>query len=189
VLAQQKISGFTLYELMIALAIGSVVLVLAVPSFNGVIDNQRMTSATNDLVMSLNLAKSEAIKRVVYVTVCRSSNSTDCTAGGSTWNDGWIVFANASIVNLDSLDAGDDLIRVYPNLRQGLSVTPTGGVDGFMSFRPGGTLGTAAANIAGSLTICDDRGAGFARGVNLDPSGHWIVSRYTTQDGSALSCP
>ena len=65
----QKTSGFTLLELIVALAIGAVILVVGVPSFKGTLDNQRMTSATNELVMSLNLAKSEAIKRVVSVRV------------------------------------------------------------------------------------------------------------------------
>ena len=187
-LASQQPSGFTLYELMIALAIGSLVLVMGVPSFSGVMDNQRMTAATNEMVMSLNLAKSEAIKRVAYVSVCKSSNGVSCSAAGTSWDDGWIVFANATVANLGSIDAGDEIIRVYPALRDTLSLTPIGTVDAFLSFRPSGTLGTAAANMTGTLTMCDTRGAANARGIVLEPAGHWRVSRDQAHDGTALAC-
>ncbi len=50
---------------MIALSIAGIILTLGVPSFQAVIANQRMTGATNEMVMSLNLAKSEAVERVV----------------------------------------------------------------------------------------------------------------------------
>ena len=187
-LASQQPSGFTLYELMIALAIGSLVLVMGVPSFSGVMDNQRMTAATNEMVMSLNLAKSEAIKRVAYVSVCKSSNGVSCGAAGTSWDDGWIVFSNATVANLGSVDAGDEIIRVYPALRDTLSLTPIGTIDGFVSFRPSGTLGTSAANMTGTLTMCDPRGAVHARGILLDPSGHWGVSRDQAHDGAPLAC-
>ncbi len=187
--ANQKTSGFTLLELMVALAIGSIILVVGVPSFKGTLDNQRMTSATNELIMSLNLAKSEAIKRVAYVSVCKSSDGVSCTAAGTSWDDGWIVFANATVANLGSVDVGDEMIGVNPALRDSLTMIPIGAIDGFLSFRPSGTLGTATANMTGTLTVCDDRGAAQARGILLDPSGHWQVSRDLAHDGSALACP
>ena len=174
---------------MIALTIASVIVVLGVPSFKGTIENQRMISATNVMVMSLNLAKSEAIKRVTYVTICKSSNSVSCGAGGTSWNDGWIVFANATVANSGSVDAGDEILRVYPALRDSLSLTPIGTVDGFVSFRPSGTLGTSAANMTGTLTMCDERGATYARGIQLDPSGNWRVSHDQSHDGTPLACP
>ncbi len=187
-LVHQRTSGFTLLELLIALTIGSVVLVLAVPSFRAVMDNQRMTTATNEMVMSLNLAKSEAIKRVAYVSVCKSSNGVSCSAAGTSWDDGWLVFANATIANLGTVDAGDQIIRVYPALRDTLALTPIGTVDGFLSFRPSGTLGTAGANMTGTLTMCDGRGVAYARGILLDPSGRFRVSRDQAHDGTALAC-
>ncbi len=185
----QKTSGFTLLELMIALTIGGIILVWGVPSFQSVLDNQRMTSSTNELVMSLNLAKSEAIKRVAYVSVCKSSDGVSCGAAGTSWDDGWMVFANATVANLGSVDAGDELIRISPALRDEVTLIPSGIIDGFISFRPSGTIGTAAANLSGTLTMCDDRGAAFARGILLESSGQWRVSRDQALDGAALTCP
>lgn len=180
--------GFTLLELMITLLIAGIILSIGVPSFRGVMQNQRMTSATNELVMSLNLAKSEAIKRVAYVSICKSSNGVTCGDAGTSWRDGWIVFANATVANLGVRDFGDELIRVYPGLRSEFALTPIGTVDGFISFRPSGTMGTAVANMTGTLTMCDERGAGYARGILLQSSGSWSVSRDLAHDGSALVC-
>jgi len=180
--------GFTLLELMITLLIAGVILSIGVPSFRGVMQNQRMTTATNELVMSLNLAKSEAIKRVAYVSICKSSNGVTCGDAATSWNDGWIVFANATVANVDVRDFGDELIRVYPGLRNGYTLTPIGTVDGFISFRPSGTMGTAVANMAGTFTMCDERGAGNARGIQMQSSGSWSVSHYFAHDGSALVC-
>ena len=146
-----------------------------------------MTVAANELVMSLNLAKSEAIKRVAYVSVCKSSNGVACT-DAATWADGWIVFANATAANLGAIDPGDELIRIYPGVRDSIDLTPSGAIDGFVSFRPSGTIGTTVANMTGTLTVCDERGVDYARGILLEPSGRWSVSRELAHDGAALSC-
>ena len=183
-----KIRGVTLFELMIVLSIAGIILTLGVPSFQAVIANQRMTGATNEMVMSLNLAKSEAVKRVAYVSICKSSNGLTCNAAVE-WDAGWIVFANTTNANLDSVDVGDELIRVHPQLRDSLTFVSIGNIDSFLSFRPTGTVGTAVANLTGTLTICDDRGAASARGIVLGPSGRWHVSTDLAHDGTALVCP
>ena len=186
-LTQRANGGFTLLELLVAVGIAAIILAVGVPSFSSSIDNQRMTSATNDLVMTMNLAKSEAIKRVAYVTVCKSSDGATCT-NASNWNDGWIVFSNATNANLNTVDAGDEIIRVFDGVNERVTISPVGGVANFLSFRPAGTVGTSVANISGTLTTCDHRGAEFARGVAVQPSGHWSVSYEVDHTGAALAC-
>ncbi len=186
---RKNTSGFSLLELIVAISIAAVVLVVGVPSFRTTLDNQRMLSATNEMVMSMNLAQSEAIKRVAYVSICKSTDGATCGAAGANWNDGWIVFANATLTNLDSVGADDEIIRVNPALHESLSTSAIGTIDGFIIFRPSGTIGTAAANLTGTLTICDERGAANARGLLVDPSGHWQISRDQDHNGSALVCP
>ena len=180
--------GFTLLEAMVAISIAMIILAVGIPSFTSSIDNQRMTAATNELVMTLNVAKTEAIKRVAYVTVCKSSNGATCTAG-SSWDDGWIVFANATNANLNQLDVGDELIRVFPALHDRLTIGTVGGVGDFFSFRPSGTLGTSGANITGTLITCDTRGVDHARAVAIRPSGQWAVSHDEDHTGANLRCP
>jgi type IV fimbrial biogenesis protein FimT len=181
-------SGFTLLELLTALTIGSIVIVVGVPSFQGVMSNQRLTASTNEMVTTLNLARSEAIKRVTYVTVCKSSNGTGCTAG-SAWEDGWIVFANISSATPGAVDVGDEIIRVLPALHQSISLTAIGNIGNFLTFRPSGSIGTTVANFSGTLTTCDDRGASNARGIGMFPAGNWGVSKVVNHLGAALVCP
>jgi type IV fimbrial biogenesis protein FimT len=182
-----RMRGVTLLELMIALLIASVMLTIGIPSFRTVLDNQRLTVATNEMVMSLNLAKSEAIKRVAYVSICKSNNGVACTGAGE-WSDGWIIFANTGVASLSSIDAGDEIIRIYPKFRDSIDLTPSGTIGDFLSFRPSGTLGTSVGNMTGTLTVCDERGADHARGVLLNASGRWRVSRDLDHGGAALSC-
>jgi type IV fimbrial biogenesis protein FimT len=71
VMKQQAITirGFTLVELMITLAVAAVLLTVAVPSFQAVFQNNRLVSQVNELVTAINLARNEAIKRGVNVTL------------------------------------------------------------------------------------------------------------------------
>lgn len=74
--------GFTLIELMVTVAVLAIVLSLGVPSFNSLIINNRLTTQANALVASINLARSEAIKRGVQVRVAEESGH---------WETGWRV--------------------------------------------------------------------------------------------------
>jgi type IV fimbrial biogenesis protein FimT len=84
--------GFTLVELMVTLLVLAVLLGLAVPSFRDAALSSRLTGYANDLVASVQIARSEAIKRNATVTLCASTNGSTCaTAGG--WEVGWIILA------------------------------------------------------------------------------------------------
>lgn len=56
-------SGVTLVELVIALAILAIIATLALPSFQTMIQNQRLRTATESLLNGLQLARAEAIRR------------------------------------------------------------------------------------------------------------------------------
>ena len=109
-LNNKKLSkGFTLIELMIVIAIAAILMTLAAPSFSLMINNSKVTSATNEFIGSLNLARSEALKRSNNVSVCKSNIAfTACDTTASTFTtNGWIVFTDACGVTglLDSVAA------------------------------------------------------------------------------------
>jgi type IV fimbrial biogenesis protein FimT len=60
--------GFTLIELMIALAIAALLLTLGMPSFNEFLRNSEIRSTTESLVNGLRVARAEAIRRNLPVT-------------------------------------------------------------------------------------------------------------------------
>jgi len=80
-----KEAGVTLLELLVTVTLVFLLLSVAVPSFNALIQNSRLASSTNHLVTALNLARSEAVKRNAKVSVISASN----TVAG--WEDGWSV--------------------------------------------------------------------------------------------------
>ena len=81
--------GFTLLELLIVMAIMAIVATLAAPSFTGVLERQRVRTVADTLRSSIDLARSEAVKRNTLITVSRI---------GDDWNKGWQVMAGAEVV-------------------------------------------------------------------------------------------
>ena len=81
--------GLTLVELMVTLAVLAILLSLAAPSFSSLLASTRMSSQTNEFMGALNLARSEAVRRVQPVSL-RASDSDNYN-----YSKGWTVFPDA----------------------------------------------------------------------------------------------
>ena len=79
--------GFTLVELMVTVAVLAIIAAFAAPSFTRVIEDNRVTTQANDLLTSIALARSEAVKRGATVTISPA-------AGG--YGAGWQVFVGTA---------------------------------------------------------------------------------------------
>lgn len=108
-----KQAGTTLPELLVSLGISAILLTLAVPGYASLMNSHRLAVVCNELVLSLQLARSEAVKRGRRVTVCKSSNTLaahpSCDAT-TQWQSGWITFVDEGTKGV--VDPGDTLLHV-----------------------------------------------------------------------------
>src|SRR5689334_5001221 len=75
-------AGFTIVEMMIVVLIVGILTALAVPSMRDMIRNQRVKTASFDVFAGLVLARSEAIKRNISITL---------TPNAGDWSKGWVA--------------------------------------------------------------------------------------------------
>ena len=176
---QGSMAGFTLIELLIVVALSAILMTVAVPSFQTMVANNRITSHTNELVMAMNLARSEAVKSNVRVILCRSADPTasppSCGGSANDWTTGWLLFASGDANN--TYQAGvDTLIRVGEAARTGVQIRTNGTSDNNLEINSDGTTNEGGGTAA--FAICDDRDADgdfdeqWGRQIQVSPSGH-----------------
>lgn len=176
-------SGTTLLELMVVLAVSAILLTVGIPSFAAFIDASRLTGATNALVSSLHLARSEAIKRNARAVMCPSVTGTSC-AGSGGWHQGWIVFHDAN--NNAARDAAESVILRQPSMPEGFRLTGNTPVSRYISYSPTGSARMiSGAFQAGTLTVCRESPAqSEARQIIISSTG-----RPRTVKKVLASCP
>jgi type IV fimbrial biogenesis protein FimT len=160
----ERQTGVTLIELLVTISIAAILLAIAVPGFQDFFRRNRVDSAASDLMAALNLARSEAIRRGVPVSLCKSGNGTTCVQGGNNWEQGWIVFANP---NNDGLRGDDEeIIRVHQQLQSAITLRPTDNYDNFLTYRSDGRV-----NTIGTFVICHNGQPAGARSITINVAG------------------
>lgn len=69
------LSGFTLVELMVTIAILAIIAMMAVPSFNKMIAKQHLNTSVRELIMTFNQARSQAALLHREVSVSLNNNT------------------------------------------------------------------------------------------------------------------
>jgi len=134
--------GFTLLELIVAIAIVGILASLAMPAFDNQLKNSRLVANANLIVGALSKAREEASFRGVAVKV---------TDSGSSW-EVREVLSNELVEKFEPDDSG---LTWTPDNFPDVIYNPTG-------FRP---FGSAVANIK----LCDERGEG--REITISTAG------------------
>ena len=90
--------GFTLVELLVTMALVAILLAVGIPSYQSITTSNRMAGEMNALIGDLQVARSEAVKQGLTVTIC-PSNSTAAPyacSNSSNWSGGWVIFVGVS---------------------------------------------------------------------------------------------
>src|SRR5258706_7676504 len=153
--------GMTLIELLIVIAISAILLAVGVPMFNATIAGSKTAGAASDIRGALELARSEAIRRGVNVSVCRATAPSAvppvCDAGAAgifaaaDWASGWIVYAERDTVTGAPCVC---VIRVENSASPGSRALITSNVP-IVSFGPDG-LRQGAAGTTASFTVASN---------------------------------
>ena len=128
---------------MVTITILGILASIAVPNYSSFVANQRVKTASFDVMSAMVLARSEALKRNTNVTVTPTTGTTD-------WASGWSVTAGTTL----------NQQAAFRNL------TITGPAS--LSYNSSGRLNTTAA---ASISISSTVSGATPRCISIDLSG------------------
>ncbi len=155
-------------ELMMTLTVVGVILAIGAPNFRQFMLNSRMSGSANDLLASLQLARSEAIKRQQPVAICPSTDPSAtppvCRAGG-VWSDagsptGMVLWIDT---NSDATPSAGEVV-IAPREPMDAKLTARSNFDAVI-YQPSGFADVPGNPAVRVVIICDER-ADSASGTN-----------------------
>jgi type IV fimbrial biogenesis protein FimT len=167
-------SGFTLLELLAAIALLGVVAVIGIPNLQRLVLDNRISTASAQLAFSLYRARSEAIKRNQTVVACASRDNLACDTPGQ-WRSGWMLFVDS---DGDSTRAAGEALLLHDSIPPAINVRSSRSTP--IAFRFDGR--SPGANT--TFTLCDPAGIATARQITLSNSGRVRLGTAT----SSVSC-
>jgi type IV fimbrial biogenesis protein FimT len=166
-----KNNGFTLFELLVTLAIASILLSVGVPSFREAVADSRMVQDSNVFVASINLARSSAVRYQRSSTICPSDDfraAVPTCSDSTDWSRGWIVWVDKDRDN--STDAGE-ILAVQEPLNASNSFVASIATQFSYNARGFG------ASPADDLALCDNRSGEMGRSIRVNNAGRAAVTR------------
>lgn len=153
----QRENGFTLLELVIVISIAMILVSVGIPSFQRVSAQNKLATETNNFLVSLNLARSESVKRSRRVAVCKSSDpmasSPACVTTGG-WEQGWVVFIDTDKDGV--IDSTESVINVQPGLNGNVTIAGDTNFSHRITFNPSGAAEGNGGDQEGDINLCYD---------------------------------
>lgn len=168
-------SGFTIIELILALAVAAVLMSVALPSMRDLQQRQRIVSAANELVAHINLARQHAVLKREIAVMCPSFDGATCT-GDNRWEHGWIVFRDPD--RNRAPDRPGDVLRVASGM-PALLIDSAGRTR--IRYMPSG----AASGTNLTIKLCDTSFPDQSRAVIVSNPGRPRVADLPNH----LNCP
>jgi type IV fimbrial biogenesis protein FimT len=171
---RRQVRGFTLVELMVTIAVATILMIAATPSYVTFQRNAQLSEAVNTFMSAVSAARGNAIKQ--------GRNTYVVPLDGTNWSSGWRVYAD---VDWDkAFTAGtDELILESPAPSSALTITtPTDNslassyllfnASGYPKLKNGGlaTGKIVMANVYRSSTVNID-GTGRVRSCKTNSTG------------------
>ena len=154
--------GLTAFELMVALGITALLATLAVPGFAGLRRAAGITTAANELIGALHMARSSAGLRGLPVTVCLTRDERTCVSSPDAIGLGWLVFRSLGQSLAPQPSTPEDVLQVF-QLPPDVTVTGTRPAVTFWPVSRSGTTGT--------FELCDLASRAPGRAIVVSQTG------------------
>lgn len=179
VAAARRQRGYTLIEMLNAVAVLAVTTSVGVPALNGFMVNNRAATQVNSLIGALNYARSEAVSGARRVSLCpyvEDSTAADPASryaclDSTSWQQGWIVF-RAVVDEAGNPTGAREILRVFGPVAAGDALS---GNVSMVSYLPTGFLADEATSPQFSL-IPQSCSAEQRRNVSLSLQGQAHVA-------------
>lgn len=174
----QRFFGFTLIEMMIALAVMSIIFGIAVPSFQTMITNARVSTAMGEMSSAVALARSEAIKRDLPICITPGTATTAST--NSSFAKGWSIWVDTPGNNCAGTPGVAAIIKQHEPLNASVAFSQPSNAapPSYISFNGQGFLNPRTQIY---LYVCPSPRNGLnGYVVALEPSGVTDVETNTT---------
>ncbi|MET0012162.1 MAG: GspH/FimT family pseudopilin [Sedimenticola sp.] len=179
--------GLTLVELVVTLMVGTVLISIAASASRELTGRSRMSSAVDEVLSHLHLARSEAVKRGQRVILCSSRNGSDCEPT-IEWQEGYMVFVDSD--QDGKRDDGEPLLRFANNQkRQHSQEMPI--LIRTSLYRRKITYKASGMSKGGSnatFTFCDRQKHAAPRAIIISNTGRPRLST-TRSGGEPIACP
>ena len=137
-------AGLSAIELLTVLGILSILMALAVPGFQALIERWRVQQAVEAMKSTLYYARSEAVKRGGHVGIQKNANNTNGCGLATTkekWSCGWFVFHDSN--SNGAWNKGEEVLQSYSTPAK-VNVIHHGGGEGIKVDRYGKMSGLNA---------------------------------------------
>lgn len=168
--------GFTLYELLVTLALVALLAGLATPSLSAMMARQQQHVETNALFHAIHLARKESILKRKVVSLCPSNDGSTCLPGRD-WSMGWLMFENKDRDSPPEVDPDETVLSSHrvENFR-------------IVANRSGFTLrATFQRATNGTFVLCDPQSRIPPLALVVSYTGRPRVARHTA-NGELYSC-
>lgn len=184
-----KYIGFTIIEVLVAMAILLSLIAIGIPSLNDFVIRMRVDNEISLLHRMLLLARNSAINSELYVTICPLNNNAECSVN---WQDEISVFSDINRNRTYEPGIGELILKVKPAIKSDDKLQ-YGKNRNALIYGPTGHLVIWGGNA--TFKYCPKNHANKSRGIVVSRSGRVYETTYnvkhaqdTNRSGKILVC-